>query len=246
MNNKGNFYSTSFASIILVCFLILISSTALAASGGQPSSNGRGPLSSITYGGDPRVYYFGDNGHVCEYAWHSSDSTWHSRDVTADSGGQPGDYYRELSSITYRGDPRVYYFGNNDHVYEYAWHSSDSTWHSRDVTVDSGGQPASSVSPLSSITYGGDPRVYYVGDNYHVYELAWHSSDSTWHNRDVTADSGDQPAGIKDLSSITYGGDPRVYYLRYIGNDNYHVYEFARHSSDSTWQNRDVTVNAVK
>ncbi|AKB45063.1 hypothetical protein [Methanosarcina vacuolata] len=210
-------------------------------SGGQPTLS-ISLLSSITYVGDPRVYYIGNNYHVYEYAWHSSDRTWHNRDVTVDSGGQPALPASPLSSITYVGDPRVYYYGNNGHVYEYAWHSSDSTWHNRDVTVDSGGQPAENFRELSSITYRENPRVYYFGDNSHVYEYAWHSSDSTWHNRDVTVDSGGQPAVRYKLSSIIYGGDPRVYY---IGN-NYHVYEYAWHSSNSTWHNRDVTADTVK
>ncbi len=127
-----------------------------------------------------------------------------------------------LTSTTLDGNnPRVYYLGNDNHVYELAWHNNENLWYHRDVTADAGGQPAAAGGALTSTTLdGNNPRVYYLGNDNHVYELAWHNNENLWYHRDVTADAGGQPAAAGSaLTSTTLdSNNPRVYYL---GNDNY-------------------------
>lgn len=50
-----------------------------------------------------------------------------------------------------------------------------------------GGYNAVAGSALTSTLLDGNPRVYYLGSNNHVYELAWWGGN--WHPRDVTGDA---------------------------------------------------------
>src|SRR5271166_2617433 len=71
--------------------------------------------------------------------------------------------------------------------------------------------PAAAGSALTSTTLGGNPRVYYLGDDRQVHELAWNPG---WQHNAVTAGTDAPPAAAGSaLTATTLGGNPRVYYL---------------------------------
>jgi hypothetical protein len=82
--------------------------------------------------------------------------------------------------------PRGYYLGADNHVYELAWVLDE--WHVSDLFTRT--KEAATVAATGSalIAFGvgvgnGDPRVYYLGANEHVYELAWVLDE--WHVSDL-------------------------------------------------------------
>ena len=83
--------------------------------------------------------------------------------MTAAAGGQPAVAESALTSTIDNGNPRVYYLGGNNDVYELAW--SGSNWNASDVTKAAGGTPAGAGSALTSTIYSGNPRVYYFGSH---------------------------------------------------------------------------------
>jgi hypothetical protein len=157
-------------------------STVLKAVSSAPGSS----ITAVNIGsnGSPRVYNLDSNNHVYELAWFGNN--WHFRDLTADSNGKPAAPGSSITVTSVGGnDPRVYYTGNDNHVYELAWF--DNNWHFRDVTADSKGKPAAPDSSITTSISGNDPRVYHLSSDNHVYELAWF--DNNWHFRDLTVDS---------------------------------------------------------
>jgi hypothetical protein len=145
-------------------------------------------------GGDPRVYYLapafpeaGQLGQVCELAWGGG--AWNYTDVTTASGGYPAVPVAVPGSAVAAigiGGPNVFYLSADGHVQQ-LWYGS--SWNHNDLTAASGGVPA---VPGSALTLGvgsneAAPRVYYLGSDKHVHELAY--GNGGWHDRDVTADS---------------------------------------------------------
>ena len=210
--------------------------------GGQPANEfaESAALTSTLLDGNPRVYHVGNDNHVYELAWSRDDDHWYQRDVTGDAGGQPAMAGSALTSTLLDGNPRVYHVGNDNHVYELAWSRDDDHWYQRDVTGDAGGQPAMAGSALTSTLLDGNPRVYYVGNDNHVYELAWSRDDDHWYLRDVTGEAGGLAVAGSALTSTLLDGNPRVYY---VGRYN-HVYELAWSRDDDHWYLRDVTEDA--
>jgi hypothetical protein len=88
---------------------------------------------------------------------------------TAVAVGQPAGQGSPIAAITYGGEPRVYYSGNNEHIYELA--VTTKGWVFNELTKVTGGESAGQGSPIAATTYGGNPRVYYSGNNGHIYEL---------------------------------------------------------------------------
>ena len=178
------------------------------AAGGPRAAAGTA-LTSTTYNGDPRVYYESDDGQIHELAFYGG--SWHHLVVTTAAGGPRAAAGTALTSTTYKGDPRVYYVGGDNQIHELAlW--GDNKWHHLVVTTAAGGPPAEPYTPLTSTTYKGDPRVYYVGGDNQIHELAlW--GDNKWHHLAVsTAAGGPSVVSGTALTSTTYNGDPRVYY----------------------------------
>jgi hypothetical protein len=174
-------------------------------------------LTSITFNGDPRVYYINPYNRVHELAWWGSN--WHCMIMKAPADAPNAKAGKALTSTTLGGDPRIYYLGGNNHIYELAYLAKK--WNLIDTTAVVGGQPAALGSALTSTTLGGNPRIYYIDSNSHINELAWNPG---WKSKDLTALVGGQPAVLgSTLASTTVGGNPRVYYL----NGKNHICEMA-------------------
>lgn len=101
--------------------------------------------------------------------------------------------------------------------------------------------PAAPGSSIAAVNIGGNgnPRVYNLGSDNHVYELAWFGNN--WHFRDVTTDSNGKTAASESsiVTTAFAGNDPRVYHL---SSDN-HVYELAWFGNN--WHFRDLTVDSI-
>ncbi|MCB0132138.1 MAG: carbohydrate binding domain-containing protein, partial [Caldilineaceae bacterium] len=201
------------------------------------------PLVSTTVNGAPRVYFLTPQGHVQELAWVVD--AWHHRDLTADASAPLADSGLLAVTTVTNDDPRVYYRTANGHIHELAWRSLTHVWYHRDLTAETGGDPAER-RVLSATTANLEPRIYYVGaTDGHINELAWFSSQ--WHWRDLTT-AVETENGItllpvaegSPLSVTTIGsrGNPRVYYLGQ-GPDGLHIQELAW--LGDRWSYLDVT-----
>jgi hypothetical protein len=148
-------------------------------------------LTSTTVGDNPRLYYLGgdytDPRAVVEMAYQ--DNHWVFRAIASSTGAPPGDADSSVASTTLAGNPRVYYLAYNATVNELArW--DDNSWHHRPVSAEARAPGAAFGSPLSSITLGDSPRVYYVGydgGRYLVHELAYRSDSNSWAARTISS-----------------------------------------------------------
>jgi hypothetical protein len=121
-------------------------------------------------GSDSRVYFFGNDGHIHEIAY--AGSTWTHTDLTQKVGGAKPQVGRALGCYGRGGvDPRVYYLGTDNHV----WELAGPSWVANDLTMLAGASPALANTGLTCFGWGGtDGRVYYLGsDEPKIYELAW-------------------------------------------------------------------------
>ena len=100
--------------------------------------------------------------------------------------------------------------GNADQIYELAYSDSDDSWLARSVGSEANAVPAIG-SAMTSTTYDGDPRIYYVGDDNMIQELAY--SGGNWLARSVGSEAKAVPAIGSAMTSTTYDGDPRIYYF---------------------------------
>ena len=138
--------------------------------------------------------------------------------------GTPAAAGTALTSTTLGSDPRIYFLTsdtNGSWVAELAFSGGD--WVFRWVSHDVKGPSAAAGTVLASTTLGGNPRVYYLGGDHHVHELAW--LDDHWNHSDASvAASGAVPAASGSaLTATTLGGNPRVYYQA----DDHCVHELA-------------------
>jgi len=211
-------------------------------------------LTSISYNGDPRIYYLADNIqglaheiHVHEIAWSGSEKKFKHIDVNAEANAKtaPAAVGSALTATTRNGDPCVYYLTKDRHVHELAWFGADG-WKHRDVLGDAFGLPAAPGSSLASTILGGYPRVYYLCDDNHVHELSdWYGE--RWNHRDIScfADNyinwqAELPAKGSPLTAVNYhDSDPRVYYL-VTGSIYFGVHELGWQPDVNWWRHENI------
>ena len=194
-----------------------------------------------------RVYVIsGPHNHVHELAWVGSG--WNTTDLTYATGARPAIAGSALASHN-SGGSRVYFISSDNHVHELAW--VGSSWNTTDLTAvaQTDGKhppPAIAGSALASHDFGGS-RVYFIGSDNHVHELAWlvnQQGQLLWNTTDLTANAKDgngntppPPITGSALASHDFGGS-RVYF---IDSDN-NVHELAW--VGSSWNTTDLTVVA--
>jgi hypothetical protein len=122
-----------------------------------------------------------------------------------------GDLVDGLLGIDASSAPRVYYLGIDFQVHELAWWGDK--WHHSTVSLDAGAPPAVIGSPLTATTQSSNlPRVYYLGIDFQVHELAWWGDK--WHHSAVSSEAfGPKAIEGSPLTSTTCSNNPRVYYL---------------------------------
>jgi hypothetical protein len=149
--------------------------------------------------------------------------------------GPPGVLGNDIAA---GGNPRLYYLGGDQHVYELAWFDTD--WHTLDITTDAQGTPAASDSSLQTLNYRGQPRIYQLGANHHIGELAWYLD--AWHFSDLMDEwSAPAAAAASPLATTTVNGQPRVYYLDTLQ----HIHELAWSDDTRSWSHNDLTALLV-
>jgi len=203
--------------------------------GGPVSS--QNVMTAFSYHEDPRIYYLGGNDHIYELAYWSRTNQWANRDLT--TGNVPNAAHGGLlTAPIHNGDPRVYYLGYDYHVNELAYWGGG--WHHLDLTTRTSAAPAAGGSSLTSIFYNGGPVVYYLGTDRCVHRLGFAGG---WSRENVTTSATGEPIKLarigSPLTAITYGGNPRVYYL----DDNYHIQELA--FNGNKWVHIDVYDRAI-
>jgi hypothetical protein len=164
---------------------------------GAPAAASVGSLTSFIDGsGIMHVFYLsGQNVH--ELYWNG---VWHTDDATSQAGAPlnaSGSALTSFVNITGKGDTgmHVMYLGTNEHVY--ALHSTSSpAWGYFDATAASGGVPVVSGGKLTSFqdTVTGGVRLYFIGQNAHVYELYWPSEGAASETDLTTASSASETA----------------------------------------------------
>jgi hypothetical protein len=129
---------------------------------------------------------------------------------------------------TDRDGSRVYYAGQNKHLFELAW--AGSGWNETDT-----GAKATGRSPLTCLYAGGHgSRVYYVGPNKNIWELAW--TGSGWLPTDTLV----EPFSGSALTCLYVEGyGSRVYYV----GRNKNIWELAW--SPSGWSPTDTLARPI-
>lgn len=85
--------------------------------------------------------------------------------------------------------------------------------------------------------YQDNPRLYYVGHNNGVHELAWHNG--SWYHRELTEETAAPPArSSSPISAIFLDGELRVYYESL----EHHIHELRW--TGGGWQHSDLMVEA--
>lgn len=206
---------------------------------------GGNSIASTTKEGEgPRVYYIIPGGRLSELGFHeeSPEKNWIRADPTVytnldDPENRPDSNY-DLTAITISNGaaPRLYYVSVTGNIHELAWNGD---WTNTDIGLDLNAEkvlPSSGAgNTMTSISFNGDPRVYYIGQDKDVHELAWNGG---WTYRDLNSDLASKniyaPPACCGIAATTFYGDPRVYYC---GNDNM-IHELAWWGND--WHYRPI------
>jgi hypothetical protein len=159
---------------------------------GAPVATSGSALTSFVASGVMHVFYLNSQ-NVHELYWNGS---WHTDDPTSQAGAPldaVGSALTSFANTSGLGDTgmHVMSLGTNEHVY--ALHSMSSpAWGYFDATLASSGVPGTSNgSKLMSFrdTASGGVRLYFEGQNAHVYELYW-PSEGTASETDLTVAAG--------------------------------------------------------
>jgi hypothetical protein len=118
-------------------------------------------------------------------------------------------------------------------VNELAW--AGFGWNTTDLNYTTGALPAIAGSALHSHDSGAS-RVYFIGSDNHVHELAWYLNPQgqwLWNTTDLTSVARDihnnpppQPIASSALTSHNTSADPGGSRVYFISSDN-HVHEIA-------------------
>src|SRR5262249_48797780 len=124
--------------------------------------------------GTQHVNYWGQDHHIHELWWDSSNG-WHHSDLTIAAGAPAAN-----GAIT---DPVGYVFDAQEtqhvnyisqtHIHELWWDSSNG-WHHNDLTIAAGAPAVTRVGAVpTGYAIGGAQYVVYRDDNVHATELSW-------------------------------------------------------------------------
>lgn len=199
--------------------------------GADGCADSAGDMTSINVNGNPRIYYLDYDGMVHELAW--SDNSWQYTPIGDEADAVPA--YGGLTATIVDGTPRVYYIGDDDNmVRELAWR--DNSWHYKPVGSDavarfSHDTPGPAIGRLTSTTFDGNPRVYYVGLDQMIHELACYGDK--WYYRPIGDEACADPVDEWSLTSTKdVSDDYRVYSVYYISVDDFMVNELYWDSGD--------------
>ena len=186
-----------------------IHSDVTQSAGATPADGDSRLAATSSANGDPRVYYIAGSSEIYELAWDGDQ--WHHWNLTADNPSWPDATPNSpLVAITAGQEPRVYYLAKayKDYfVQELAWFNH--SWHHTDLNELTGAFRSTRDDQLAAITVGAndDPRIYYLGYDSHIVELAWYSD--RWHVDDLTSLVGSvDPAAATPLVATTAHLDP--------------------------------------
>jgi hypothetical protein len=199
---------------------------------GIPASPGSALTGVAAFASKSAFYYIANN-HVIQVSNYNGQ--WPTADLTANvPGAQLAAANSSLTSLTLDGNnPAVYYIDVNNHVDELA--VSGGIWHWRDLTQVSGGQPALTGSPITSLVLNPTKeRVYYIDVSSHIRELGGSGPTGGWETTDV---SGGNPVAspASGLTSVVLNGNSfRIYYE----DNNDHIREL---DWSGGWSSNDIT-----
>lgn len=154
-------------------------STDVTMLAGAPSAALSTPLTCHVVGArQSRVYFRSTDGHVQALA-QSEHGIWTATDLTAALPGvpSPAELTQLVSCVTGDGYTRVYYTDASAHIHELSLAPSALQWQHADVSDAANGaipfDPPGSAPRLSvSVLSSGEPRLYYLGQDQFVHELA--------------------------------------------------------------------------
>ena len=172
----------------------------------------------------------GTNGHIIELWWDSNG--WHHNDLTIAAGATvAADSVPRGYVFEGQGTQHVIYRGTDFHIHELWWDSNG--WHHHDLTTAAGAPLAKGLANGGSI-FGvsgymfnaqGTQHVNYWGQDHHIHELWWDSSNG-WHHNDLTI-----AAGAPAVTRV--GAVPTGYA---IGGAQYVVYRDDNvHATELSW-----------
>jgi hypothetical protein len=231
------------------------------------------PLTSIGFDGFPRVYYLTNDGHVHQINLEEPAVVDLHIDVTkiakrSDGSGKavpPAAVGSALTATLGANSsshfPCIYYLGKDRHIHELSrGHVGKGVWRHRDLVDETFGLPATDGSALASTDVkGGYQRVYYIGSDRHVHELAY-GDDHEWSHKDISCFADNYPPNWWEalpswdspLTAVTYGTkvtgnpaigynviegiEPRVYYCT-----DHKVHELGWHSETASWRYENVS-----
>jgi hypothetical protein len=204
-------------------------------------------------GTDTHVYFFNDNGSVCEIAF--ANNQWVFTNLThaalATDKNEPVKPARSGSALTcfgYEGkDARVYFMDHASQVCGMAWASG--RWEFTNVSAKAHGRPGQLPPRLpaaqSALTcFGVSGRfahVYYLDDSSLIWELAWNGDSwvgfAAQAQANIATNTNAEAAAGTALTCLGLAGESaRIYYLRWQGEIN----ELAYNKGSNQWVNRTI------
>lgn len=196
-----------------------------------------------------RIYLSDRSGHVWELALLSGHSQrWVRTDITAaaaTTGKAASSASRALACCGADGaKARVYHLDDMGHVWELAEGHNDS-WSAADITAQALGNPPPARVDTTLACFSLDgiaPRVYFLDEAGHIWELARWVTANRWVATDVTGNAAGNPPPAAPHALACYGANgrhPRVYVQDGLGTGRVWElawWEYARH-----WLATDIT-----
>ena len=212
---------------------------------GAPVSATGSALTSFSNTTGEHVYYVGTDQYVYQLYYNFANRTESVVDLTVMAGAPLAVPWTSLTSFSNVAGEHLYYMGWNDYVYQLYLNPLTMVEELLDLTAMTGA-PLVAWGPATSFSNAAGEHVYYMGLNYHIYQLYWNPATETESVLDLTAMTGAPLVawgpitewGPVPMTSFSNAAGEHVYYL---GFDR-HIYQLYWNSLTKTESVLDLTV----
>jgi|HubBroStandDraft_5_1064220.scaffolds.fasta_scaffold03732_2 hypothetical protein len=211
--------------------------TNLCTAYGIPIGEGHQITAFATSDNSLHVYYVDPDAHVIQT--YNVGNGWEFQDLTAQTGGQQAQG-RYITGLSIGNLQYVYYVDAEGDVHELYYNNVN--WADEDITalakaVPSFGYPNSALS-ATLIPGTQKLRVYYIGNNDHVIQLA-STKNKKWTAADLTKKTkGPQANSANGVVAFATTPNNQMHVFYVVGD---HVYQLFLPTPATKWSNTDLT-----
>lgn len=213
--------------------------TNLCIAYGIPIAEGAEITAFATSDNSLHVYYATPEAHVIQT--YNVGNGWQYEDLTAETGG-PQPQGRYLTGFSIANLQYVYYVASGGDVHELYY--NNAKWADEDITALAKAVPSPQYpnGALSAMVIPGSKklRVYYIGNNNHVIQLA-STNNKKWTTADLTKKT-KGPLANSTNGAVAFATTPNNQtHVFYVAGD--HVNQLFLPSPATKWSNTDLTAN---